>query len=132
MSVFSLVFKKKKKSELTLTNTAVYGSRKLLFRSFDASLSHQIGNALFQIIYSGAHIINACYNLIGHRLEFVLDILQKILNLRVGNRKLKQSALAQRINKHKWSALAYSLDRHCWSTNSFAQHHCRFPILTPS
>ena len=42
----------------------------------DASLIHQIGYARFQLIDTLAHIIDACDNLIRHRLKFVLHILQ--------------------------------------------------------
>lgn len=37
-----------------------------LFCTFNASLSHQIGNTFFQIIYSGAHVVDTSDDLIGH------------------------------------------------------------------
>lgn len=45
-------------------------------RSLNASLGHQIADAFLQIIDSIGHIVDAGNHLVGHRLEFVLDILQ--------------------------------------------------------
>lgn len=59
-------------------------SRNSLFEilgTFNAGLRHQIANVLFEIVYSVAHVIDACDDLLGHRLEFVLYVLQQILNL---------------------------------------------------
>lgn len=50
-------------------------------RSLDARLIHQISNALLQIIYAIAHVIDTCDYLIRHGLELILHVLQKILYL---------------------------------------------------
>lgn len=59
-----------------------YSSRLLeILGSFDAGLCHQIANVLFQIVNSGAHLVYARDDLVGHRLELVLHVLQQLLDL---------------------------------------------------
>lgn len=52
--------------------------------SLDPGLVHQIGDALFQIIDTVAHVVDPSDYLIGHGLKLVLHVLQQILYLMTG------------------------------------------------
>lgn len=60
-----------------------FSKSKVLRRSSGDVLLER-GNVLLELVHSFSHVVDAADNLVGHRLEAVLCLLQNALNLKLG------------------------------------------------